>query len=101
MRKNCNWRISLSRLRWLYLGGVALVAFVIAGCSTAPKPPAVQATEPAVPPPAPSLAAPGDDIPPGTSASVRAHLLKLRQMVQAGQISQDDYESRKNLLLNR
>jgi hypothetical protein len=35
------------------------------------------------------------------SPAVRAHLIKLKEMLQAGQITQADYDSRRTLLLSR
>jgi hypothetical protein len=42
-----------------------------------------------------------DDIPMDASPAVRAHLIKLKEMLQAGQITQPDYDSRRTLLLSR
>ena len=79
-----------------------VVAVALAGCATEPPPPLLLAAEPA-PPPAVIETAPVvvDDIPPNTSAAVRAHLIKLRELRDQGKISGDDYQSRRALLLDR
>jgi len=42
-----------------------------------------------------------DDIPAGASASVRAHLIRLRELRDQGKITEGDYQSRRALLLGR
>jgi hypothetical protein len=42
-----------------------------------------------------------DDILADASPAIRAHLIKLKEILQAGQISQDDYDGRRSLLLGR
>ena len=76
--------------------GMALVALVngLSGCKS-PAPTVIAA--PPIPSPASELRV--DDIPPNASPAVRAHLIKLREMRDLGQISDGDYQSRKALLL--
>lgn len=51
------------------------------------------------PPPSEPLVV--DDIPADASPAIRAHLIKLREMRDLGQISDGDYQSRKAALLSR
>lgn len=74
---------------------------LLIGCATEP-PPALPVEQP-VPPPPPA-AVPlvrVDDIPAGASASVRAHLIRLRELRDQGKITEGDYQSRRALLLGR
>lgn len=100
MRRN-SWKQSLRLARLNRFTFIVLAGFALGGCSTTAKPPALQAPEFAAPPPAPSLATPVDNIPADASPAIRAHLIKLKEMLQAGQISQADYDSRRTLLLSR
>ena len=76
----------------LLLGCLALGV----GCKTPPPPP-VQ------PPPSapPAAEVRVDDIPADASPAIRAHLTKLREMRDLGQISNAEYQSRKAGLLGR
>lgn len=67
------------------------------GCRSAPPPapaPVVSSLAPA------PVAAPMDDIPANASPAVRAHLIKLREMRDLGQITDGEYQSRKAALIN-
>jgi hypothetical protein len=76
---------------------VALSALTWAGCHSTPPPaPALVVSSPA---PAP-VAAPMDDIPASASPAIRAHLIKLREMRDMGQITDGEYQSRKAALIN-
>jgi len=76
---------------------VVLASLFWSGCHSAPPPaPAPVASSPA---PAPVLA-PMDDIPASASPAVRAHLIKLREMRDLGQITDGEYQSRKAALIN-
>jgi len=80
----------------------AVCAVLLCACRSTPPPPVVP--QAAAPPP---MAAPVpaevqvDDIPVDATPAIRAHLIKLKEMLQAGQISQADYDSRRTLLLSR
>lgn len=69
---------------------------LLLGCST-PPPPSQPQSPPPVQPSAPEVVI--DDIPSDVPPQIRAHLIKLREMRDRGQISLGDYESRKVLLL--
>ncbi len=76
---------------------VALSALTLTGCHSAPPPapaPVVSSLAPA------PVAAPMDDIPASASPAVRAHLIKLREMRDLGQITDGEYQSRKAALIN-
>lgn len=76
---------------------VALASLFWSGCHSTPPPaPAPMVSSPA---PAPVLA-PVDDIPADAPANIRAHLIKLREMRDLGQITDGEYQSRKAALIN-
>lgn len=75
---------------------------LLLGCATEPPPLPPPAEQP-VPPPPPA-AVPlvrVDDIPANASPSVRAHLIRLRELRDQGKITEGDYQSRRALLLGR
>ncbi len=79
-----------------YLPAAGLI--LLCACrATAPPPSAPQAVLPALAPTIPEVRQ--DDIPPGASPAVRAHLIKLREMRDLGHISDGEYQSRKAGLL--
>ena len=69
---------------------------LLCACRT-PPPSAPQAISPAPAPTTPEVLQ--DDIPADASPAVRAHLIKLREMRDVGQISDGEYQSRKAALL--
>lgn len=70
-----------------------------AACKTspAPPPPAEVNTPPQLPQAPPPQ--PADDIPANAPLSIRAHLVKLRELRNQGKMSPGEYESRKAILL--
>jgi hypothetical protein len=70
---------------------------LLVGCATEPTPPPPPPPEP--PPPAPVVRV--DDIPADAAPSVRAHLIRLRELRDQGKITEGDYQSRRALLLQR
>jgi hypothetical protein len=69
-----------------------LNALILAGCQS--PVPADQKT-----PPESTQENHTNDIPDDVPPAIRMHLLKLREMRDNGQISNDDYQTRRNLLL--
>ena len=82
---------------WLFMG---FVLFVACGCAHVQDRPVAAKAQPAASPPLTSMGN-LDDIPADASPAIRAHLIKLKEILQAGQISQEDYDSRRTLLLGR
>lgn len=76
------------------------ITALLQGCVTPPPPPqqaqAIEHTPPSTRP-EPVMS----DIPAGVAPSIRAHLEKLRELREAGTLSQEDYESRRARLLAR
>ncbi|MEI7808644.1 MAG: hypothetical protein WCJ07_09200 [Verrucomicrobiota bacterium] len=70
-------------------------------CACRSATPSSSAVQPGMNIPPPSVSLVGDDIPPEASPAIRAHLTKLREMRNLGQINDSDYQSRKAALLNR
>lgn len=78
------------------MGLSLLLVMLGSGCQSSPP------LSPAVSDPAPApIAAPADDIPGDAAPAVRAHLIKLREMRDLGQISNGDFQSRKAAFLSR
>ena len=74
-----------------------LTSLLIGGCrSTSPPAPPPQPPPVADVPVTPAIV---DDIPTDASPAVRAHLIKLREMRDLGQISDGEYQSRKAALV--
>ena len=74
-----------------------IVILVVSGCHSTPPPPPTVVSAPA---PAPVPAA-TDDIPENLPPAIRAHLIKLREMRDMGQLTEGDYLSRKAAFLSR
>ena len=73
---------------------------LLAACKSSP--PVVPVMAPASPPPLSSaVEVRVDDIPADAPSSIRAHLIKLREMRDVGEISESQYQSRKAGLLGR
>jgi hypothetical protein len=78
-----------------------LVAFLWVGCHSTPPPPAH--APPIVVEPGPAAAPVPvevrvDDIPADAPPAIRAHLIKLREMRDLGQMTEGEYQSRKAAL---
>jgi predicted component of type VI protein secretion system len=74
------------------------ILLMLAGCATEPAP---LPPRPPDPPPAPASVVRVDDIPSDAAPSVRAHLIRLRELRDQGKITEGDYQSRRALLLER
>lgn len=75
------------------------VLLLVAGCKSQPPPVVVLPSTP--PPAAPPVDVRVDDIPPNATPVVRAHLIRIREMRDLGQISEGQYQSRRALLLQQ
>ena len=77
------------------------VAWLVLLSACRATPPPLSAPQADLPVPAPTISeVRQDDIPPGAPPAVRAHLIKLREMRDLGQISDGEYQSRKAGLLS-
>jgi len=74
-----------------------LTSLLIGGCRSTPPPAPPPQPAPVAEVPAPLAIV--DDIPADASPAVRAHLIKLREMRDLGQISDGEYQSRKAALV--
>jgi hypothetical protein len=82
---------------------VTLAGLLWVGCHSTPPPPSAPsplAPQAAAPAPAP-VEVRTDDIPADALPAIRAHLVKLREMRDLGQITDADYQSRKASLLRQ
>jgi hypothetical protein len=77
---------------------LVLPVLLLCGCATEPTPPPAPPPEPL---PAPAKVVRVDDIPSDAAPSVRAHLIRLRELRDQGKITEGDYQSRRALLLER
>jgi len=74
----------------------SLSAFMTMGCRSN-RPPALVYN----PPQSAPAATAEDDIPANVSSAIRAHVVKLREMRDLGQISEGEYRSRKTALMSK
>jgi hypothetical protein len=74
---------------------------LLCGCKSTPSAayPEIATPAPVVTEPVPPATAATDDMPASASPLVRAHLIKLREMRDLGQISEAQYQSRRAMLL--
>lgn len=89
----------LETSRHTYLSFILSCCALICACRTNPPPASPQAVPPT--PPATTSAVVVDDIPPDALPATRAHLIKLREMRDLGQLTNGEYQSRKAALLGR
>ena len=77
---------------------VIVALLFLAGCKSTPPP---VPPPPPPPPPPPQVEVQVDDIPLNATPAVRAHLIRIREMRDLGQISEGQYQSRRALLLQQ
>lgn len=78
-----------------------LLSVVLSGCAAPAHQPIIISSDPVPPPPPTEVVIPMDDIPAAASPSVREHLMKLKELLGNGQITDADYRARRALILSR